>query len=117
MNAGHKGILPPLRSEQMEKLKDITLLTSLEARKVIPVNDLKKELDMSSRKELEDYMQKTCNRLVRFQPLVLFFGVFNLLLDVCYVTFKFCTRAWHNILLFHSGYWCDIKPEKWSARG
>ncbi|CAN6168146.1 unnamed protein product [Urochloa humidicola] len=59
----HKDRLPELNDKQLEKLKDITLLTSLEARKMIPLDDLMEELDVKSMEELTAYLEQSYERL------------------------------------------------------
>ncbi|KAJ6836574.1 COP9 signalosome complex subunit 7 isoform X2 [Iris pallida] len=54
------GRLPALVSDQVRKLKQLTVLTLAEANKVLPYDQLMQELDVSNVRELEDFLINEC---------------------------------------------------------
>ncbi|KAL5795037.1 hypothetical protein ACOSP7_003631 [Xanthoceras sorbifolium] len=56
-NAGH---LPQLVSDQVLKLKQLTVLTLAETNKVLPYDQLMQELDVINVRELEDFLINEC---------------------------------------------------------
>ncbi|KAF2311037.1 hypothetical protein GH714_019253 [Hevea brasiliensis] len=56
-NAGH---LPELISDQVLKLKQLTVLTFAETNKVLPYDQLMQELDVTNVRELEDFLINEC---------------------------------------------------------
>ncbi|KAK9274102.1 hypothetical protein L1049_018916 [Liquidambar formosana] len=56
-NAGH---LPQLVSDQVLKLKQLTVLTLAETSKVLPYDQLMQELDITNVRELEDFLINEC---------------------------------------------------------
>ncbi|KAJ6791274.1 COP9 signalosome complex subunit 7 isoform X4 [Iris pallida] len=52
--------LPILLSDQVRKLKQLTVLTLAEANKVLPYDQLMQELDVSNVRELEDFLINEC---------------------------------------------------------
>ncbi|KAG2669184.1 hypothetical protein I3843_14G022500 [Carya illinoinensis] len=54
------GHLPQLVPEQILKLKQLTVLTLAETNKVLPYDQLMKELDVTNVRELEDFLINEC---------------------------------------------------------
>lgn len=56
----NSGCLLPLTQEQVRKLKQLTVLTLAERKKVLPYDQLMQELDVSNVRELEDFLINEC---------------------------------------------------------
>ncbi|KAJ6808238.1 COP9 signalosome complex subunit 7 isoform X2 [Iris pallida] len=54
------GRLPTLVSDQVRKLKQLTVLTLAEVNKVLPYDQLMHQLDVSNVRELEDFLINEC---------------------------------------------------------